>query len=155
MANEYYKGFAVIKNSAGSVALTGRATIVNSSPSVGVEEQSPINEHKDANGVPRTLTRPYRFWEMTMDVTVGVGQSGLTPSTVKPLGELASLGDAIVTSGFGLDSCNWDSGEKAIVWRCSVQLATDQLSVLRITARRYRDNAAAVIDFATNSWATL
>lgn len=155
MANSYYKGFAVIRGAAGSVTLAGRATaLVNSTPSATVSDISPVQEHTDSLGVPRTLTRPYIRYQLELEIVPGSGGT-IAVGSVDEACNLVKYGDTIVTSGFEISDFNWDSASKAIVvGQPSASVSTDGLATVRVTAQKTTDNTGTAIDF-TAAWATL
>ena len=155
--SSYYKGFAVIKNAKGTVKVAARATVVNALNSAAVTDISPVEMHMDSNGIPRTRTRDYKGKEVTLELTPGVGAS-IAVGSVDELVDLPEKGDAIVLSDFELSSLNWAETDKAIIWEASSTVAMGQLGTLRVTARKFTDNAGTVIDFSTTpigGWATL
>jgi hypothetical protein len=161
MSNQYFKGFAVIRGAAGSVTLAGRATaLVNSTPSATVSDVSPVMEHTDSLGVPRTKTRPFRRFRLELEIIPGSGSS----IAVGDLDNAAALQDvagnieqqsSIVTTGFAIADFNWASGGK-IVGEPSINLSSEGSATIRITAERTLDSAGTEITFDTTShgWET-
>lgn len=151
----YKKGFFVIKNSEGVVTLAGIATsLTNDARSAGFSDITPVTEHPDAGNVPRSLTKDFNLFQLTLNLIPGVGSGLADQATVKAAIAGIRKGDTIVTSGFEDADFNWASGDKGIVWEVGKTLTQGDLMTVDVTARRLTDTAGAAIDF-TAAWATL
>jgi hypothetical protein len=150
----YKKGNFVIKNSEGSVTLKGLAALVNDAISASVTDATELAFHRDAGNVPRTITKDFNEFRMNLRLTPGIGYAFADQATVKAAIAALSKGDSIVTSGFEDDALNWASSDKAIILEIGKTLTQGDLMSIDVTAAKYTDTAAAVIDF-TGAFATL
>ncbi len=154
MPNAYYKGNFVIKHSAGTTKLAGLAVLTNSAASAGWRDVTEVMEHKDALGVPRSLTKDYNCFELTYRIVPGIGE--LLASTAAAATAISAVkrGDAFISTLFTQSDLNCAAGDKAIVWEIGGQSAEGQLAGVDVTVRKWTDTAGAAIDF-TAAWATL
>ncbi len=150
----YKKGNFVIKHSAGTQQLAGKATLTNSAPSAGWKDVTNVMEHNDALGVPRTLTKDYNCFEITYRITPGVGE--LLASTAAAALAISGIvrGDSFIATNFVQTDLNCAAGDKAIVWEIGGNSAEGALGGVDVTVRKYTDTAGAAIDFTAN-WAAL
>jgi hypothetical protein len=148
------KGAFVIRNAVGTVTMAGVAAIINSNNSAGLTNSTTVNEHKDSAGIPRSLSKDYNVYELSFDLTPGIGGTFGNKGALQAAFIMIDKGTAIETSGFDVTSYNWAAGLKAIVWDCSLSLSQEALGTMRVTARRYTDLAGNPVDF-TAAWQTL
>jgi hypothetical protein len=149
------KGAFVIKNAEGVVTLAGIATsLTNDVRRITHSDATEINEHRDAGNVPRTFTKDFNCFEMSLELIPGIGGAHADEAAVKALFASVEKFDTIVTSGFEDPDFNWDAAAKAIIFSIDKTLAQGELMSINITARKYTTTGGVVIDF-TAAWASI
>lgn len=157
--NPYYKGHVLIKGSKGSVTIGAATVLKDDALSGGWKDVSKIDEHVDAGGVLRTLTRDMIILEQTYEVTPGLGDSYANDAALATniaLLEAVRKGDAFIATGFQMLTLNCASSDKAIVWDVGGNQSEGQAGKYSVTVRKFLlpDGTAGTPDF-TAAWAVL
>jgi hypothetical protein len=148
------KGNFVIKNASGTAKLAGLATLTNDTPNARWKDITDIAEHKDSAGIPRTLTRDYKCYELTYRITPGVGSGLASKAATVAAVTGVQKGDQFISTNFDLPELNVADADKAIIFDIGGDQAEGQLGGIDVTVRKYTDLAGTVIDF-TSAWASI
>ncbi len=148
------KGAFVIKNSEGTVALNGLATLTNDAVNAGWSDVTEVMQHRDAGNVLRTLTKDMNTFEVRLTLTPGVGSALSDQAAVKAAIAALRKGMQVITGAFEDADFIVASGDKAIITDIGKTLSQGNLMSVDVTVQKYTDTADAVIDF-TAAWAAL
>ena len=150
----YKKGAFVIKNSEGTVALNGLATLTNDVMNAGWRDVTEIMQHKDAGNVLRTMTKDMNVFQCQLTLTPGIGSALANQAAVAAA--IASLrkGMQIITGAFEDADFIIADASKAIITDIGKTLSQGNLMSVDVTVEYYTDTAGTVIDF-TGAWASL
>lgn len=148
------RGYFVIKNSAGTVTMQGLATLTNDVMSVNHNDATAVMEHRDADNIPRTFTRDFLDFRMTLRLTPGIGSNLANQAAVAAA--IASLRkmDTIVTASFEDSDFNWASGDKGFIEEVGKVLQQGDLMSVDVTARKLATTAGVALDFSA-AWTDL
>lgn len=148
------KGQFFVKHSEGTTKLAGNATLTNDTPSISVRDDSPIEMHKDASGVFRSVTRDQIIDSMSLRLVPGRGSALANQAAV--IAAVASVRkfDQLITALFKFDILNWPDSDKAVLTDIQTAQGEGADGELNVSAARYKTNAGVTIDF-TGNWAAI
>lgn len=131
------RGYFVAKNSKGTVAFKGLATITNDAVSARHADISEVSEHRDAGNITRAWTIDMYVFEIALRLTMGVGSNFTTKADL--IAAIATLKkfDQIITASFEDADFNWADAKKGVIWDVGKTLEQGNLLSVDVTCRRW------------------